>query len=189
MKRLFGALLIIFLLAGCAQEEAKPEKSVPMPSAIALNFENAKQMDNLKVVSGAWAIKGGRLLATGQGLAVLNNFVVTDSTTSVSITGSAGIAFRATSPQNLMLVAADMKKSVVYLYSIVEGKRQLLAKSAYNLTDAVHKLTVDVNGASVRAYVDDDNVIDFGNAVKRKGRVGLWIAGDAEFDDLSAENI
>lgn len=190
MRRLL-AIALLLLLVGCVAQASPDGKKTPLPTAIALNFESPRQLSNLKIVSGKWSVSDGELHADG-GLAVLENFAASNLTASVSFTAGeetvAGIVVRATNAKSYYLVAvAD--DGVISLARIVDGQRQPLAKTIYTLDGGMHTLTVDVNGPSIRAYADDETVIDYGEAEEKRGRVGLRAQGGMRFDDFSAEKI
>ncbi len=203
MQQRFWTAIIVLLLAlsGCATGKAQTlgVTDVPQPNAISLNFENAKQMSNLKSVTGTIEITGGKLEASSSstsdpGLLVLNHFQAEDASVTVSVLPQqysiGGIALRAVDPKNYYLLTADPKEGVIALSIYVDGKRLPLAKSLYQFpSNVAYTLTVDVQGASLRAYVDDEGVIDFADMAVRKGRAGLWYSGSVTFDDFSAEKI
>ena len=213
-------VFFLFLLSACGEKEKSTETadsstSLPLPASVVINFENAVQLSHFNRISGNWSIQHGKLYAQKMiassspssssssptyGLVVLKNFDVQDATMSISFSelqGSVGVVFRASSPTNYYVVRLVPANQQVELLQYVNGVSTLLAASSYAVTvlqenRMVNIITIDLQGSSLHAYINDDALIssdEIKETSTKNSRLGLWYQGSVVFDNFSAEKL
>jgi hypothetical protein len=103
---------------------------------------------------------------------------------------SGGIIFRARDGKNYFVVRANALEDNFRLYTIVDGKRKMLATAKVDppKLGEWHRLRVVAKGKKVQAYLDGKMHLDHEDGTFTEGYVGLWTKADSvtEFDDLEA---
>lgn len=199
--------LALFFLAACGNHKAlsgdTPELTVTVQEKVVEDFEK----DNPKwhFVAGTWARrasgKGQVLAQTAEtepwAVAILEDKRFADVDISVKfrpISGkedaSGGIIFRAQDGKNYFLVRANALEDNFRLYTMIDGKRKMLASAKVDppgLGDW-HTLRVVAKDDRIQAYLDGKRFLDHKDKTFGDGYVGLWTKADSvtEFDDLDA---
>jgi hypothetical protein len=99
-----------------------------------------------------------------------------------------GLVFRWQDADNYYLVRANALENNVRLYHVVGGQRTQFAGSDLQVTaNEWHTLKVTCVGNQIKAYFDDQKVIDASDSTfQAEGLVGVWTKADSVtyFDDL-----
>ena len=101
---------------------------------------------------------------------------------------SGGIIVRAKDGRNYLVVRANALEDNFRLYTMVDGRRRLVAsaKVAEPKLGQWHRIRVVAKGPKVQAYLDESLLLDHEEKTFTAGWVGLWTKADSvtEFADL-----
>ncbi|MFC1717319.1 family 16 glycoside hydrolase [Candidatus Poribacteria bacterium] len=183
---------------------------VSQVQALLYNFENPNQLDDFVVDEGDWEIKDGILegkLPAGEYLGVYLNYpgsegwgdyVVEVEGTWLEDLGAGGqsaqleIYFRYKDKQNRYFLDANYFLNDSGLYAQVAGGWPDLGggrKPVEGIPDEqTHLYRIELEGESIRVYVDENMIFDVTDANFSEGTIGLGGYGSrVQFDNLKIE--
>ena len=180
-----------------------PRLAIASPDRLDVKEDLGAENPRWKFAAGRWVRRpsGGRQVLAQVAetqpwaVAILEDRKFTDVDVTVRfrpISGkedaSGGIIFRARDGENYLLVRANALENNFRLYTIISGRRRLIASA--NVTPPRlgewHRIRVVAVGARVQAYLDDALLLDHADRTFSSGYVGLWTKADSltEFADF-----
>ncbi len=101
---------------------------------------------------------------------------------------SGGIILRARDARNYLVIRANALESNFRLYTVVNGKRSMIAsaKVAEPSLGAWHSIRVVAAGPKIHGYLDGARLLEHDDKTFTEGWIGLWTKADSvtEFADL-----
>ncbi len=106
---------------------------------------------------------------------------------------SGGIIFRARDGENYLLVRANALENNFRLYTMIAGRRRVIASASVTppKLGEWHTIRVVAVGDRIQAYLNDTMLLDRADRTFTSGYVGLWTKADSmtEFVDLEISGI
>ena len=204
MKIPWIALLRVSLTAPLIAPAASGQPlALTSPDRVEMKEDLGAENPKWKFVAGRWARRpaGGRQvlaqIAETQpwAVAILEDRRFDDVDVTVRfrpISGkedaSGGIILRARDGKNYFLVRANALESNFRLYTMIGGRRRVIA-SAHVTEPSLgewHTLRVVAKGPRIQAHLDGALLLDHADATFKAGYIGLWTKADSvtEFADL-----
>jgi hypothetical protein len=199
-------ILITALLIGCTKcqptvKYQAEDKDVKAGQAVQWTFDTDQANGlpaGMQVFSGTWAVSAEADAPTShnalcqKGTAeyptlLLSDKVFTDlmiSTHFKPISGksdqAAGIIFRIQDKDNYYILRANALEDNVNIYKYANGKRSAIKESSAKVSSAKwQELRVEVNGNSIRGFLDGKLIVEAHDDTFKAGKVGLWTKADS----------